>query len=108
MKKKFENQQEAIELIDEYHKEIGKILEEIEQLVILADHLRNTMEAFRIEGLRAKVETMHRQIEWRSGRLETLKEVLAELRTQMLPFGKLNNLDGTMDAAVTLAQVVQP
>ena len=102
MKKKFENEQEVIELIDQYHKQMDGILAHIEQVVILADGLRNTMEAFRIEGLRAKVESMHHQIEWRSGRLDTLKEVLSEIRTQMLPFGSLNNLDGTMDATVTL------
>lgn len=86
MKKTFKDEAEVIALIDLYRKQVDETLARIEHTGHLADRLRDTMEASRIPGLRADVETMHREIEWRSGRLETLKEVLAELRTLELPF----------------------
>lgn len=86
MKKKFETEAEVIALIDKYHAEIKHDLCEIETFNVLADALRMTREAHRIPKIRDEVETFHRQIEWRQGRLETLREILAEMRTLELPF----------------------
>lgn len=81
MKKTFKDEAEVIALIDLYRRQIDETISRIEHTNRLADRLRDTMEASRITGLRADVETMHREVEWRSGRLETLKEILAELKT---------------------------
>jgi len=107
MKKVFKNEAEVIELIDKYKAQILETLGEIEQTNHLADALRNTKEAHRISGLRQDVETMHREIEWRTGRLETLKEILAEMRTLQLPFNKLNELDGPGEAPAPEIEVAE-
>ena len=72
-------------MIDKYHDQIKNDLCEIQNFNTLADALRMTFEAHRIPKIRDDVETIHRQIEWRMGRLETLKEILAEFRTLPLP-----------------------
>ena len=90
MKKKFKNEAEVIELIDKYRTTISKTLTSIEHLTHLADALRGTCESFRIPGIRDDIETMHREIEWREGRLETLKEILSEMMTLELPFKEEN------------------
>jgi hypothetical protein len=86
MKKKFDTESEVIALIDKYHDDIKHDLCEIETFSVLADALRMTREAYRIPRIRDEVETFHRQIEWRQGRLESLRDILAELRTLELPF----------------------
>ncbi len=86
MKRIYKDEAEVIALIDKYREEIAKTLTDIEQTHQLADALRGTKEASRILGLRNDAETMQREIEWRSGRIETLGEILAELRTAELPF----------------------
>lgn len=93
MKKVFATEEEVIALIDKYRAHNDQTLIRIEGTNKLADSLRDTIESSRIHGLRADVETMHREIEWRIGRLETLKEILSEMKTLPLPFNKLNELD---------------
>lgn len=86
MKKKFKDEAEVIALIDKYHDQIKEDLCQIQDFNTLADVLRMTFEAHRIPKIRDEVETFHRQIEWRQGRLDTLREILAEMRTMELPF----------------------
>jgi len=93
MKKKFKDEAEVIALIDKYLKDIASTMASIRDKDHLADQLRNTCEASRIPGLRAEVETMHVEIAWREGRLETLKEILAEFRTLELPFDEKAEVD---------------
>lgn len=91
MKNKFESEEEVIRLIDKYREDIKSDLTHIEQYNELADSLRLTCWAHKIAGLRDEIETYHRQIEWRTGRLATLGEILAEMRTMELPFKDTSN-----------------
>jgi hypothetical protein len=86
MKKVFKNEAEVISLIDKYHQDIRETQVRISEREHLCERLRDTCEAVRISGLRSDIETMHVEIAWREGRLETLKEILAEMRTMELPF----------------------
>jgi hypothetical protein len=86
MKNKFKDESEIIAVIDKYHDQIKEDLIEMQNFNTLADALRMTCEAHRINKIRDEIETIHRQIEWRMGRLDTLKEVLSEMRTMELPF----------------------
>lgn len=86
MKKKFKDEAEVLALIDRYKDEISKTVIRICDKGMLAERLRDTCEASRVPGIRDEIETMGVEIAWREGRLETLKEILAEIRTMELPF----------------------
>lgn len=100
MKKIFKDEAEIVQFIDRYLADIVDINSRIANTHQLADRLRDTCEASRIPGLRADCEHMQREVAWREGRLETLKEILAEFRTMPLQFNKLNELDVPADISV--------
>lgn len=93
MKKTFKDEAEVVALIDKYLKEIVDTRVRISERDLLCERLRDTCEAGRIAGLRAEIETMHVETAWREGRLDTLKEILAEMRTLELPFVKNVEVD---------------
>jgi len=86
MKRKYSTEEEVLDWINKYRAEISKIRIQAAETGLLADSLRGTMESHRITGLRADVETMFNEIEWREGRIVTLGEILAEMRTLKMPF----------------------
>lgn len=104
MKKKFKDEAEIIALIDRYLVDIREVNDKIGSTNHLADHLRGTCEASRIPGLRADCDRMSNEVAWREGRLDTLKEILAEFRTLELPFNKLNELDIPADTSVEVPE----
>jgi predicted RNase H-like nuclease (RuvC/YqgF family) len=83
--KRYKDESEILELIDQYHAEIKKLGVKVEKDNTLAHALRGTSEHHRIEGLNERVLRFEKQISWRNGRLETLKDRLAEMRTMTLP-----------------------
>lgn len=83
--KRYTDPNQLIAKMDEYILERDAILEEVEDINHLADSLRNTIESHRIEGLRAKAQAKLLRANWRTRRLETMKQALAELRTPELP-----------------------
>jgi hypothetical protein len=85
MKKRFESEAEIIEMIDRYLEQIVKANSSACDLEHLIVRLRETCEASRIPGLRSNITTLANEVAWREGRIETLKEVLAEFRTAPLP-----------------------
>ena len=85
MKKRFKSEAEIVELIDQYRHDIAEtngVIDDLEQLITA---LRTTCEAYRIMGLRQDIERHTRQVAWREGRLETLKQALAEFLTAPIP-----------------------
>lgn len=98
MKKEFKSEQEVIDLIDRYLKEIVDRNNDIINLDHLAVQLRGTCEAGRILGIRTEIDTLMKSVAWREGRLENLKEILAEMRTIPLPFGPVAEATPTMEA----------
>ncbi len=86
MKRKYSSEDEVLDWINKYRAEISKIRIQAAETGLLADALRGTVESHRITGLRADVETMLNEIEWREGRLKTLGEILSEMRTLKMPF----------------------
>lgn len=85
MKHVFKSEQEVVELIDRYLAEIVARNAEVLDFEHLIVQLRDTCEAPRIRGIRDDIETMLKSIAWREGRLENLKQILAEMRTLPLP-----------------------
>lgn len=104
MKKIFKDESEILALIDRYHLDIQEINAKVSDTSQLADHLRGTCESSRIPGLRADCDRMSNEVAWREGRLDTLKEILAEYRTLPLPFNKLNELDVAPDLSVEVPE----
>jgi len=86
MKRKYANEAEVLVWIGKYRADINNIREKAAETGLLADSLRGTMESHRIPKLRADVETMFNEIEWREGRIVTLGQILAEMQTLKMPF----------------------
>jgi hypothetical protein len=84
MKRFYKDEAEVVELIDRYLNEIVQTNQEIVNKDLLCTRLRDTMEGNRISGLREDIKILTREVAWREGRLATLKEILAEMRTLQL------------------------
>lgn len=82
--KRFYTADEIIQLIDKYHAEMLTLSTKADELDHLADQLRDTSEASRIEGLRQQSERCRKLVRWRETRLETLGGRLAEIQTPQL------------------------
>ncbi len=82
--KRFNTEQEILDKIDKYHLEMRWLDGKAESKDHLADSLRGTEEANRIEQLRKDAETIRNERKWREGRLESLKQQLAVFRTPQL------------------------
>jgi uncharacterized protein involved in exopolysaccharide biosynthesis len=93
MKNPYKNEAEVVALIDKYLKAIVDNNQQIINKDILCAHLRGTVEADRIAGIRDQIATLTREVAWREGRLETLKEILAEFRTLELPLQARATID---------------
>ena len=85
MKPRFDHERQITDLIDQYIREKEELLEDAAADDHLADVLRDTKEAHRIARIRNDADAKRKRAKWRDGRLETLKEKLAEFRTKQLP-----------------------
>lgn len=92
--KRFTTEEEILEVIDTYHQEMLKLSFSADSKDQLADKLRDTEEAYRIEGLRQQSAKLRKQVLWREARLVTLGERLSVMRTPMIP--QLNDGDTTI------------
>ncbi len=112
MKQVYKDEAEVVQLIDRYLDEIVKSNQEIVNKDLLCTRLRDTMESNRILGLREDIKTLNREVAWREGRLATLKEILAEMRTLQLPLDSpkedfMNVCDGCGDHVGQSNSVIQ-
>lgn len=82
--KRFSSPDEILALIDTYHKEMWSLSTKADEIDHLADQLRGTSEAHRIEGLRQQSDKIRKQVLWREARLRTLGDRLAEIQTPQL------------------------
>lgn len=83
--KRFTSEEEIIQLIDRFNTEIVALGESVDSKEHLADSLRSTEEAWRIDGIRERVSRLKKQIDWRHTRVQNLGHTLAEFRTPQLP-----------------------
>lgn len=82
--KRFTTEEEILEVIDTYHQEMLSLSFSADSKDQLADKLRDTEEAYRIEGLRQQSYKLRKQVLWREARLVTLGERLSVMRTPQL------------------------
>lgn len=82
--KRFQTEQEILELIDRYVDEAKALSNSADNLDAQADSYRNTENAFQIGGLRDVAEKARERVVWRHRRIAHLKDKLAEFRTQPL------------------------
>lgn len=85
MSKRFKDAAEIQSLADQYRNEMTEMRNMIASKNHLANRLRDTEEAWRINNLRGSIEKIEKQISWREARLETLKERMGEINTLQLP-----------------------
>lgn len=85
MPDRFNSKEEIIALIDRYRKERDDLLKDAEQDDILADHLRETKEAWRIERIRDEAVAKRSRAGWREARLKNLGDSLSTIQTPELP-----------------------
>lgn len=84
-KKRYHSAEEILTLIQTYRVQSLNLARDAEEADLLADALRNTSEAYRIEELRSRAMKKRKGIGWRTARLETLQSRLAEIQTPQLP-----------------------
>lgn len=83
--KRFTSEEEITSLIDRFNHDIVALDESIDSKDHLADSLRPTEEAWRIDGIREKIERLKKQVDWRRTRIKNLGHTLATFRTPLLP-----------------------
>ncbi len=85
MSDRFKNKEEIIALIDDYKKERDDLLNDAAEDDVLADHLRETKEAWRIERIRGEAMSKRSRAGWRQARIEKLGDALSTIQTPELP-----------------------
>jgi len=85
MSNRFVDKEEIIKVIDFYKGEREQLLKGADEDDILADHLRETKEAWRIERLRDDATEKRKRAAWRDARIRSLGESLAVIQTPELP-----------------------
>lgn len=84
--KRYTDENQILERIDKYTREIEALDKSANSLDAQADTFRNTKNDWQIEKVRILAANMRKRAVWRAGRLSMLKEKLAEFRTGVLPF----------------------
>jgi hypothetical protein len=85
MSNRFTTEKQITDLIDFYKKEWEELRLDAAADDVLADHLRDTKWAWKIEGIRAEAESKRKRCQWRDARIKTLGEKLSEIQTPELP-----------------------
>ena len=85
MGKRFTDANQIIELIDRYKKEREELWKDAWDDDQLADKLRDTKWAWKIEGIRADAEKKRKQCGWRDTRIINLADSLSTINTPELP-----------------------
>jgi len=85
MSDRFNTKEEIIKLIDDYKHEMGKLVMAAAEDDVLADHLRETKWAWKIEGIRDEAQCKRRRAQWREARIKSLGDSLSIIQTPELP-----------------------
>jgi hypothetical protein len=85
MSSRFVDKEEIIKLIDFYRAEANLLLKDAADDDVLADHLRDTKESYRIERIRDDASGKRKRAAWRDARIKSLGEKLSEIQTPELP-----------------------
>lgn len=85
MSKRFKEPKQITDMIDEYKKDMYRLLNDATDDDVLADHLRETKWSWKIEGIRAEAMSKRRRASWREARIKSLGDSLSTLMTPQLP-----------------------
>jgi hypothetical protein len=85
MGNRFKEPKQITDLIDQYKKDMYRLLNEATDDDVLADHLRETKWAWKIEGIRRDAESKRKRASWRESRIKNLGDSLSTLLTPQLP-----------------------